>query len=105
VKQRRIIVGISGATGVIYGIRMLERLRASHSVETHLVVSRWGHLTRAYETGISAGDLIALADHHHKFNDLTAPTPAAPSFAMAWLSLHVPSRHFPRSRIATAVHY
>jgi flavin prenyltransferase len=73
VKQRRIIVGISGATGVIYGIRMLERLRASHSVESHLVVSRWGHLTRAYETGISAGDLIALADHHHKFNDLTAP--------------------------------
>jgi len=73
VKKRRIIVGISGATGAIYGIRMLERLRTTHSVETHLVVSRWAHLTRTYETGISASDLIALADHHHKFNDLTAP--------------------------------
>ena len=72
VKNKRIIVGITGATGVIYGIRMLEWLRAS-GVETHLVVSRWGHLTRTYETDMSANDLIALADHHHNFNDLAAP--------------------------------
>lgn len=72
-KERRIIVGITGATGVVYGIRMLEQLRASRRVETHLVVSRSGHLTRAYETDMSANELIALADHHHNFNDLAAP--------------------------------
>ena len=71
-KERRIIVGITGATGVVYGIRMLEQLRASRRVETHLVVSRSGHLTRAYETDMSANELIALADHHHNFNDVAA---------------------------------
>src|SRR5262245_58703096 len=59
--RRRIIVGISGATGIAYGIRALEFLRAA-DVETHLVVSKAGHLTRRYETGLSARDLEALAD-------------------------------------------
>jgi 4-hydroxy-3-polyprenylbenzoate decarboxylase len=59
---QRIIVGISGATGIIYGIRLLEALRAA-GVETHLVVSRAGELTRAYESTLSARDLRALADH------------------------------------------
>ena len=49
----RIVVGISGATGIAYGVRILEFLRAA-GVETHLVVSKAGHLTRAYETDLSA---------------------------------------------------
>jgi 4-hydroxy-3-polyprenylbenzoate decarboxylase len=72
-KKQRIIVGITGATGTIYGIRLLEMLREQDDVETHLVVSRWGQLTRAYETDMAAEDLVALADYHHAFNDLTAP--------------------------------
>ena len=45
----RIIVGLSGATGSIYGVRLLERLREM-DVETHLVISRWGARTLAHET-------------------------------------------------------
>ena len=59
--RRRMIVGISGATGTVYGVRLLETLRRL-DVETHLVVSKAGDLTRAYETDLSAGDLRALAD-------------------------------------------
>lgn len=71
--KKRIIIGITGATGIIYGIRLLEILRQISTVETHLVISRWGHLTRAYETSLSAEDLVSLADYHHSFSDLTAP--------------------------------
>ena len=45
----RIIVGISGATGVVYGVRLLERLRQA-GAETHLVISRWGVRTLLHET-------------------------------------------------------
>ncbi|HEY4261207.1 MAG TPA: UbiX family flavin prenyltransferase [Schlesneria sp.] len=60
-QKRRIIVGISGATGTIYGIRLLELLRQLE-VESHLVVSSAGDLTRAYETELSASELKARAD-------------------------------------------
>jgi 4-hydroxy-3-polyprenylbenzoate decarboxylase len=56
----RIIVGLTGATGSIYGIRLLERLRAS-GVETHVVVSRWGLRTLAHETTYSREQVEALA--------------------------------------------
>jgi 3-polyprenyl-4-hydroxybenzoate decarboxylase len=45
----RLIVGLTGATGTIYGVRFLERLREMN-VETHLVISRWGARTLAHET-------------------------------------------------------
>ena len=45
----RLIIGITGATGTIYGVRLLERLRES-GVETHLVISRWGSRTLLHET-------------------------------------------------------
>ncbi|WP_439622799.1 UbiX family flavin prenyltransferase [Gemmata sp.] len=59
--RRRMIVGISGATGIIYGVRLLEVLRRL-DVETHLVVSRAGDLTRTHETDLTAAELRALAD-------------------------------------------
>jgi 4-hydroxy-3-polyprenylbenzoate decarboxylase len=68
---RRLIVGITGATGVVYGIRALEVLREL-GVETHLVVSRAGEMTRAYETDVSREALHALADHVHPINDVSA---------------------------------
>lgn len=69
--RRRIIVGISGATGIIYGVRILQLLRQSH-IETHLVVSKAGHLTRAYETDLSRKDLEALADQVYAPADVGA---------------------------------
>ena len=57
----RVIVGISGATGIIYGIRLLERLREA-SVETHLVMSRWGGRTLLHETSYTREQVEALAD-------------------------------------------
>ncbi|HEX4144980.1 MAG TPA: UbiX family flavin prenyltransferase [Pirellulales bacterium] len=59
--SRRLIVGITGATGIAYAVRVLELLRAAE-IETHLVVSKAGHLTRSYETELSRADLEALAD-------------------------------------------
>ncbi|MGB8602638.1 MAG: UbiX family flavin prenyltransferase [Rhizomicrobium sp.] len=67
----RLIVGITGATGIIYGIRALQILRALQ-VETHLVISRAGEMTRAYETDLSHDDLVALADHVHPIGDVGA---------------------------------
>ena len=57
----RLIVGMTGATGSIYGIRLLERLREA-GVETHLVISRWGARTLLHETTYSREQVEALAD-------------------------------------------
>ena len=65
------VIGISGATGVIYGVRALELLRQA-GVPTHLVVSRAGGMTRAYESELSAERLRGLADEHHPIGDLGA---------------------------------
>src|SRR4029450_6624544 len=56
----KIIVGITGATGAIYGVRLLERLRES-GVETHLVISRWGSRTLLHETPYSREHVEARA--------------------------------------------
>lgn len=68
----RLIVGISGASGVIYGIRLLEVLRAMPQVETHLVLSNGGKLNIALETGWEAREVEALADMVYRDNDLAA---------------------------------
>jgi 4-hydroxy-3-polyprenylbenzoate decarboxylase len=65
------IVGITGASGTIYGIRLLEALR-SLGIERHLVVSKSGDLTRALETDHSAADLRALADKVYAPGDIAA---------------------------------
>ena len=69
--KRKIIVGISGATGIVYGIRILELLRLLE-IETHLVVSQAGDRTRAEETDISAAQLRAMADVAYNINDIGA---------------------------------
>lgn len=68
----RLIIGISGASGVIYGIRLLELLRES-MIETHLVMSRTAELTLAYETDRKVAAVKALADYCHSNDDLAAP--------------------------------
>ena len=68
---RRLIVGISGASGVVYGVRMLEALRAA-GVETHLVMSRSAKLTLSYEMEIKLAQVQALASVNHAVDDIGA---------------------------------
>ena len=70
-ERRRLVVGISGATGIAYGLRILELARKA-DVETHLVVTSAGQQTRAYETDLSAADLAAMADVAHRPADIGA---------------------------------
>lgn len=69
--RKRIIVGISGASGAIYGIELLKALKNA-GFETHLVISKNGQITIAYETEYSVADVQRLADHFYSNNDLSA---------------------------------
>lgn len=60
-EPKRIVVGITGASGAIYGVRLLERLREL-PVETHLVATRWARVTIEHETGRSYAEVKQLAD-------------------------------------------
>lgn len=70
--KKRILVGVSGATGILYAIHLLQQLKTM-DVETHLVVSRTAELTRAQETNFSKQDLHDLADYSYSINDFLAP--------------------------------
>ena len=70
-EPRRLVVGISGASGVIYGVRMLELLRDT-DVETHLVMSKSAELTLAYETDLKPKEVKALASVNHPATDIGA---------------------------------
>ena len=65
---RRLIVGITGATGVVYGVRLLQALRDT-DVESHLVVSRWGARTLVHETAHSLAEVRAMATRAYSEND------------------------------------
>jgi len=67
----RLIVGISGASGTIYGVRLLEMLRNTE-IETHLVMSKSADLTLAYETDLKPRDVRALASAHYPVSDIGA---------------------------------
>ena len=69
--MKRIIVGITGATGAIFGIRLLQAMRAAE-VETHLVLSKWGLQTIEHEMGISADQLRELASVSHGTSNMAA---------------------------------
>jgi 4-hydroxy-3-polyprenylbenzoate decarboxylase len=68
---RRLVIGISGASGVVYGVRLLEVLLKTE-IETHLVVSKSAEMTLAYETGRKLAELHEMADHVHAAQDLGA---------------------------------
>jgi len=68
---RRLVVGISGASGVIYGVRLLELLRET-DIETHLVMSKSAELTLAYETDFKPKDVKAMASVNHPATDIGA---------------------------------
>jgi 4-hydroxy-3-polyprenylbenzoate decarboxylase len=77
--RRRIVVGITGASGAVLGIRLLRALK-DLGVETHLVVSPAGAVTLALETGLKPKQAHALADHWYAPQDIAAPI-ASGSFA------------------------
>jgi 4-hydroxy-3-polyprenylbenzoate decarboxylase len=64
-KPNRLIVGITGATGTIFGIRLLQMLQAASNVETHLVISKWAARTLVHETEFTVADVESLATHNH----------------------------------------
>ena len=66
-----LIIGITGATGIIYGVRLLERLKEA-GVETHLVISRWGARTLVHETSHSREEVEALATAVYAPSDMGA---------------------------------
>ncbi len=66
----KIVVAITGASGSIYGLRMMQKLRLRGGVEIHLVMSRSGERTLHIETGMRAAEVKALADFHYPFEDI-----------------------------------
>ena len=71
-KSDRLIVGVSGASGIIYGVRALEALRQL-GVESHLVASKAAEMTLHYEMDLSIAEFRSRADHVYKMPDVGAP--------------------------------
>ncbi|KAK8255049.1 phenylacrylic acid decarboxylase [Phyllosticta capitalensis] len=77
-QKKRIVVGVTGATGTVYAIRLLEILREI-GVETHLVMSKWALATMKYETDKSWEEVQSLATKSYALRDMAAP-PSSGSF-------------------------
>jgi 4-hydroxy-3-polyprenylbenzoate decarboxylase len=71
--MKKIIVGVTGATGVIFGIRLLEVLKDLSNIEAHLILSDTGKKNIEIETDYAVEDVEKLATIVHEFHDLTAP--------------------------------
>jgi 4-hydroxy-3-polyprenylbenzoate decarboxylase len=99
-EARRLIIGISGASGVIYGVRALELLKG-RGIETHLVMSRAAELTLAYETELKLSHVQALADIVHPIQDIGAPISSGSFETMGMLIAPCSVRSM--SEIATGV--
>jgi 4-hydroxy-3-polyprenylbenzoate decarboxylase len=70
---KRLVVGMTGATGAIFGVELLRTLRDNDEVETHLVLSRWARATLHLETGLSTAQVADLADASYAWDDQGAP--------------------------------
>jgi len=70
--MRRLIIGISGSSGVVYGIRLLEVLSQCKDIETHLVLSATGKMNIPIETDLTVRQVEGQADVVHKINDVAA---------------------------------
>jgi flavin prenyltransferase len=97
---QRMIVGISGATGVVFGVRLLEILR-DLGVETHLVITRPGAVTLAQETDYRVAEVAAMADRHYRVGDIAAPIASGSFRTMGMIVAPCSVRTF--SEIATGV--
>jgi 4-hydroxy-3-polyprenylbenzoate decarboxylase len=70
--MRRLIIGISGATGAIYGVRLLQVLKSAPDIETHLVMSKAAERTVTYETELTIPQIRAMADVSYNIADIGA---------------------------------
>jgi len=98
--QKRLVIAITGASGVIYGIRALEMLRET-DIETHLVISKAGEMTVAYETDLQPKRLRDLATHFHPVGDVGASISSGSFRTMGMLICPCSMRSM--SEIATGV--
>jgi 4-hydroxy-3-polyprenylbenzoate decarboxylase len=73
VRPARLVVGMTGATGAVLGVRLLRQLGLCDDVETHLVMTRWARATIQYETGLTAREVAALATVSHQPDDQGSP--------------------------------
>ena len=96
----RIVVGLSGASGVAYGIRLLEALH-DLGLESHLVMTKPAEMTIAYETKLTPKQVAAKADHRYAVGDIGAPI-ASGSFKTAGMIV-APCSVRTMSEIATGV--
>ncbi len=99
-QANRLIVGLSGASGIVYGIRLLEVLRDS-DFETHLVMSKSAEITLAYESKLKVADVKALADVVYQNSDIGAAVSSG-SFKTAGMVI-APCSIRSASEIATGV--
>ena len=97
---RRLMVGLSGASGVAVGIRLLEALREL-GIESHLVVSKAAEMTIGYETTLSPRSVADMADHTYAIGDIAA-APASGSFRTGGMII-APCSVRTMSEIATGV--
>ncbi len=72
ISKRKLIIGISGASGAIYGVRLLEILQPVTTIETHLVISRTARVVLQQELGRKLSEITALADMEYSPDDLAA---------------------------------
>ena len=79
----RLVVAITGASGTVYGIRLLERLRELQ-IETHLIVTRWGRVTIEHETAYSLAEVRELADVSYGEGDQAAASRRGRSGPVEW---------------------
>ena len=99
-QNQRLVIGISGASGAVLGIRLLEACRKL-DLETHLVISKAGEITIAQETNRSVSEVRALASHTHKSADIGAAI-ASGSYPTMGMAV-VPCSIRTMSEIATGV--
>jgi flavin prenyltransferase len=99
-KSERLVIGLSGASGVAYGIRALEAL-AELGIESHLVMTKPAEMTIGYETKLSPRQVAAKADYNYAIQDIAAPI-ASGSFKTAGM-LVAPCSVRTMSEIATGV--
>jgi len=97
---RRIIVGISGASGIVYGVRVLETLREA-GVETHLVMTRSAQVTLGYELSLKVAAVQALATVNHRIDDIGASISSGSFMTMGMIVAPCSIRSL--SEIATGV--
>ena len=100
IKAERLVIGLSGASGVAYGIRALDALREL-GIESHLVMTKPAEMTIGYETKLSPRQVAAKADYSYAIHDIAAPI-ASGSFKTAGM-LVAPCSVRTMSEIATGV--